>query len=796
MNANIVNLTTNPCKMCMPMGAVTAFYGIRKCMSILHGSQGCSTYIRRHMATHYNEPVDIASSSLTEEGTVFGGTKNLLKGLANLIKLYEPEVIGVSTTCLAETIGEDVDAIIKSFYAATPGCAVKIINVAAAGYGGTQFEGYFRALHATVSQTQMDATPHNGVNVITGPISPADTRALKALLASTGIASVLLPDLSQNLDGIHAETYKRLPGGGTPLSAVSAMAGAHATLELSPFCPDEYSPGAYLEATYGVPLTRLALPVGLRDTDAFLAALVDLGAVIPQSVGEERGRYLDAMVDSHKYNAAARAAIFGEPDFVHSLTRFACENGIIPVLAAAGTRSPRLADALKDEMAAAAERQFVEEYDIVDGADFERIDAYVEKNRANILIGNSDARRIAEKRHLPLVRRAFPIHDRVGGQRRRMLLYEGSLSLLDEIANAMLAHTEETFRGALFHDLCHDGQKKKNARTKDADGLAGCGERSLSVTTAARGAARKNAARTATHPCFSYGACKTAARIHLPVAYGCNIGCRYCLRKYDCPNESRPGVSSILLSPEEAFGRFKAAREMFSHLMVVGIAGPGDALANFSRTESTLRMIREYDPDITFCLSTNGLMLPVHASRLLELGVSHVTVTINAVDPAIGAKIYRFVNFMGTRHEGETAAAILLANQLSGLKFLTGNGVVCKVNIVLLKGVNDHHIERVVATARSLGASLTNIMRLIPVPGSDFACLPPVSNGELTKIRGICEKHLSQMRHCKHCRADAAGLLDHDESIVFRTGEQKKIPARPPRARLECAEAPKNGAAP
>ena len=115
MSANLVNLNTNPCKMCMPMGSVSAFYGISKSMSILHGSQGCSTYIRRHMATHYNEPVDIASSSLTEEGTVFGGTKNLLKGLENLIKLYNPEVIGVSTTCLAETIGEDVPAIIKQF---------------------------------------------------------------------------------------------------------------------------------------------------------------------------------------------------------------------------------------------------------------------------------------------------------------------------------------------------------------------------------------------------------------------------------------------------------------------------------------------------------------------------------------------------------------------------------------------------------------------------------------------------------------------------------------------------------
>ena len=116
MSKNLVNLNVNPCKMCMPMGTANAFYGIQKCMNILHGSQGCSTYIRRHMATHYNEPVDIASSSLTEEGTVYGGEKNLIIGLENLIKLYQPEVIGVSTTCLAETIGEDIEFIIKNFY--------------------------------------------------------------------------------------------------------------------------------------------------------------------------------------------------------------------------------------------------------------------------------------------------------------------------------------------------------------------------------------------------------------------------------------------------------------------------------------------------------------------------------------------------------------------------------------------------------------------------------------------------------------------------------------------------------
>ena len=168
MSMNLVNLNVNPCKMCMPMGSVTALFGIRHCFSILHGSQGCATYIRRHMATHYNEPIDVASSSLTEQGTVFGGSDNLIKGIKNVIKLYNPEIIGISTTCLAETIGEDVKNIIYQFYSENPNEIVKIIHVSSSRYAGTQYEGFFRALHAVLAQTIMKTGANNKINVVTG----------------------------------------------------------------------------------------------------------------------------------------------------------------------------------------------------------------------------------------------------------------------------------------------------------------------------------------------------------------------------------------------------------------------------------------------------------------------------------------------------------------------------------------------------------------------------------------------------------------------------------------------------
>lgn len=752
MSKNLVNLNVNPCKMCMPMGSATAFYGIAKCVSILHGSQGCATYIRRHMATHYNEPVDIASTSLTEEGTIFGGEKNLLKGLSNLVKLYDPQVIGVATTCLAETIGEDVERIIATFYEANPDLNVTIIPVAAAGYGGTQYEGFFHALRAIVSHVKMDAAPHNGINVITGILSPADTRALKSLLDSTGLSYTLLPDLSDNLDGAHNPEYNRLPSGGTALEAIAKMAGARCTLELTTFATTALSPAEYLENTYGVPYRRLALPIGLRDTDALMHALKELGGEVNDTVRSERGRYLDAMVDSHKYNAEGRAVIFGEPDFVYSMTRLCTENGIMPILVATGAKCPELAEKVTPDLEKVAKLFFVEEFKVLDNTDFDTIERYCSELGVNLMIGSSDGRRIAEKLELPLVRCAFPIHDYVGGQRVRTILYDGGITLLDSATNQLLACKEGAFRGKMY-DTYYKREDKGINKTVTVD------------PTKDRAAAL--AAKTASHPCYN-GCGSGYARMHLPVAPACNIQCNYCVRKFDCPNESRPGVTTEVLSPEQARDKYLYVKSKVPNLSVVGIAGPGDSLAEWEKTSAALRLIREVDPEITFCLSTNGLLLPIYADELVDLGVTHLTVTLNAVDPVIGAKIYKHVNYMGVQYTGETAAAILMANQLVGIKRLCDLGIICKVNIVMLKGINDKHIPKVVETVREMGCYITNIMQMIPVEGSSFEHMELTSNKEIMEMRHACGETMLQMYHCHQCRADAIGTLDNDQSYEFR----------------------------
>lgn len=273
---------------------------------------------------------------------------------------------------------------------------------------------------------------------------------------------------------------------------------------------------------------------------------------------------------------------------------------------------------------------------------------------------------------------------------------------------------------------------------------------------------------TAKHPCYSFDAHHKYARMHLPVAPACNISCNYCNRKYDCVNESRPGVTSELLSPEASLVKFMRVKEEIPQLTVVGIAGPGDALANWEPVKNSIELIKAESPDTIFCLSTNGLMLPHFGREIIELGIKHVTVTVNCLEPAIGAKIYHHVNYQGKYFAGEVGAELLIHNQLAGIKLLADNGILVKVNVVMIKDINHNHIPEVVKKVKSLGALMTNIMPLIPAPGSVFQHFPQTSMKEVNALRDVCQLDLRQMRHCQQCRADAIGMLTEDQSHKFR----------------------------
>jgi MoaA/NifB/PqqE/SkfB family radical SAM enzyme len=480
------------------------------------------------------------------------------------------------------------------------------------------------------------------------------------------------------------------------------------------------------------------------------------------------------MIDSHKYNAEARIAIFGEPDFVYSTSRLAVENGIVPMVISTGDVCSSLESKLREEVDELSNNLFAEKCVIIDQGDFKDIEKYALDLKVNVMVGSSDGRRIEEKHKIPLIRSAFPIHDRIGGQRILSIGYEGSLNLSEQITNVMLAKTESTFREALYNEFYEEEKidnvaiSEKEADMTNKNLILENNEMKEAKTMELKVISKEEVEeKTKTHPCFSCSSAHKYARMHLPIAPKCNISCNYCLRKFDCVNESRPGVTTEVLSPEEAFAKYKYVKSQMDNLKVVGIAGPGDALANFDNVKKTLELIREHDPEVTFCLSTNGLMLPFYAQELINLGVSHVTITMNAIDPKITAKVYKYVDYLGVTYTGEEAAQILLNNQLSGLKYLADRGIMVKVNIVMLKGINDHHIEEVTKKVKELGAGITNIMQMIPVKGSVFENMPLTTNKEIMDLRKKCGEHIEQMYHCKQCRADAIGLLGEDQSQKF-----------------------------
>lgn len=248
--------------------------------------------------------------------------------------------------------------------------------------------------------------------------------------------------------------------------------------------------------------------------------------------------------------------------------------------------------------------------------------------------------------------------------------------------------------------------------------------------------------------------------MHLPVAPACNIRCNYCDRRFSCVNESRPGVTAGVLKPGEALVLALRARERMPWLTVAGIAGPGDPLANPENTLETFRLVRQEIPDILLCLSTNGLALPDYADDLANLGLSHLTVTINAVDPVIGAQIYRRAEGPAGRLEGRRAAEYLLERQLLGLAKIAAHGnMTVKVNMVIVPGINSDHAAEVARKVSGLGVSLMNCIPLAPVMGTPLGGLREPTAAEMAAIRKEAGKWLPQMTHCGRCRADALGFL-------------------------------------
>ncbi|SES02361.1 nitrogenase molybdenum-iron protein NifN [Propionibacterium cyclohexanicum] len=439
--------TTNACRMCMPLGACLAYTGFEGVVPFLHGSQGCSTYIRRYLISHFAEPMDIASSSVGESATIFGGESNLRTGVANVTRVYKPFMIGIASTCLTETIGEDVAAMITRLKDPVEGMTAKtgvdtpeLVFAHTPSYSGTHADGYHAAVREVVRSLAEPGETGSDVNLFPGICSAADLRHLKELVSAYGLGCNLMPDYSERLDGVTVARYEKLPAGGTTADQVRAAGHAKASITLGGLVtPGVQLAGELLHETFQVPHHMLAMPIGIRLTDMFTELLGQLsGRPMPEWLVKERGRLVDAYIDGHKYAMDRKAIVFGDEDLVTGLASFCAEIGITPVLIATGGRSGHLAreiGRLNPELDGKVE--------VLDDGDFEEITARANELRPDIMIGHSKGYTTARDLGIPLVRVGLPIHDRVGGQRVKHLGYRGTQELFDRVINALIAARQD-----------------------------------------------------------------------------------------------------------------------------------------------------------------------------------------------------------------------------------------------------------------------------------------------------------------------------------------------------------------
>jgi nitrogenase molybdenum-iron protein NifN len=401
--------------------------------------------MRRYIISHFREPMDIASSSLGEKHAVYGGGPNLKRAIQNVMTKFGAKVIGVATTCLTETIGDDVPGIVKEClrdmevkpaYQDVP----EVVTVSTPSYAGTHMEGFHAAVRAVVEQMATDTQAADMLNLLPGFLSPEDLRYLKEIVDDFWFPTVILPDFSLSLDGPALEDYEKVPRGGAPVDDIRRMGGAKATIEFGRTLDGQQTAGNFLRDQFNVPLHQTGTPIGIRETDAFFNSLEQLaGSDRPAKYVLERGRLVDAYVDAHKYLFGKRAVVYGEEDLVVGMTSFLAEIGVQPVLCASGGKS----GCFRAAIAQVSTETLKTLPEVKEGVDFYEIEKLAEDAEPDFLVGHSKGYTLARKLGIPLIRVGFPIHDRFGGQRILHVGYRGTQSLLDRVVNAIIERDQE-----------------------------------------------------------------------------------------------------------------------------------------------------------------------------------------------------------------------------------------------------------------------------------------------------------------------------------------------------------------
>lgn len=440
-------LTINPAKTCQPIGAMYAALGIHRCLPHSHGSQGCCAYHRSTLTRHYKEPVMAATSSFTEGSAVFGGQSNLMQAIETIFTVYKPDLIAVHTTCLSETIGDDVPTAIKHAEEAGKIPEGKIvIHTNTPSYVGSHVTGFANMVKSTVNYlAEPSKEKSNTVNLIPGWVEPSDMRELKRISKEMGVNTIMLPDTSNVLDTPITGHYEMYPKGGTTVAEIKAMGASIGTIAMGEFASSAAAEA--LDVKCKVPSYVVDLPIGLPATDRFINTLRQVANVdVAESIMEERGRLVDLITDMHQYFYGKKVALWGDPDQLVSLSEFLVALDMKPIFVVTGTPGKKFESRMEQLLKGIPGAKFKQG----SGADMFLMHQWIKNEKPDLLIGNTYGKYIARDEDIPFVRYGFPILDRIGHSQFATVGYTGAMRLVEKILNAFLDRqdrdsTEEKF---------------------------------------------------------------------------------------------------------------------------------------------------------------------------------------------------------------------------------------------------------------------------------------------------------------------------------------------------------------
>lgn len=428
-------LRVNPCKTCQPVGAMYAALGVHNCMPHSHGSQGCVSYHRTFLSRHFKEPAIASTSSFTEGASVFGGGSNIKTGVKNVFDIYNPDIIAVHTTCLSETIGDDLNAFIQDID--IPEGKV-VVHANTPSYVGSHVSGFYNMMSGFITYLSKHTGKANGKTAIfPGFVNPGDIRELKKLAALMKVPFTMFPDQSGVMDAPMTGDYSMYPKGGTTIPEIVGLGDCKKVLALGELTCEE--PASILERRCKVPYTLLPLPIGIEATDKFIMELAETSREeVPFELEEERGQLVDLMLDAHFYFYNKSVAIFGDPDTVLGLTRMALEMGMVPKYVLTGTPGEAFV-----KLAEGIFKQYGVEGCIAKAAgDLFELHQWIKNEKVDLLLGSSYGKQIAKAENIPFVRAGFPILDRYAHSLSPIVGYKGAIRLVEMIADALMENQD------------------------------------------------------------------------------------------------------------------------------------------------------------------------------------------------------------------------------------------------------------------------------------------------------------------------------------------------------------------